>query len=199
MGQGGHARYEGFRLPCRQRAGFREAKPAGTDPNPQRRLGGRGTDRQHMGLLGRESGRDLPRPAIRDYAALHCGEHERQTSPESITGRAGSDQRGSAQHPAGNREMAGHQWRGGVRDAQLGSGRGRLHASTGAWRSRRRRCGSPRNDSPTSPETRSPGTVEYRFTGKGNNLYAIAQSWPGDTAIITSLAAGKMPEGRSRA
>ena len=43
--------------------------------------------------------------------------------------------------------------------------------------------------------------VVYRFTVKGDNLYAIAQSWPGETAVIESLAAGKalegaVPEGR---
>ena len=41
----------------------------------------------------------------------------------------------------------------------------------------------------------------YRFTVKGDNLYAIAQSWPGDTAVITTLATGpaaaaKFPEGK---
>lgn len=41
-----------------------------------------------------------------------------------------------------------------------------------------------------------PKPVEYRFTVKGNNLYAIAQSWPGDTAVITSLATDKALEGR---
>jgi alpha-L-fucosidase len=38
--------------------------------------------------------------------------------------------------------------------------------------------------------------VEYRFTVKGDNLYAIAQSWPGDTAVIASLAAGKALDGK---
>lgn len=37
--------------------------------------------------------------------------------------------------------------------------------------------------------------VVYRFTVKGENLYAIAQSWPGETAVIASLAAGKALEG----
>ena len=36
----------------------------------------------------------------------------------------------------------------------------------------------------------------YRFTVKGENLYAIAQSWPGDTAVITSLAKGKALDGQ---
>jgi alpha-L-fucosidase len=38
--------------------------------------------------------------------------------------------------------------------------------------------------------------VEYRFTVKGENLYAIAQSWPGDTAVIKSLAKGKVLDGQ---
>ena len=36
----------------------------------------------------------------------------------------------------------------------------------------------------------------YRFTVKGDNLYAIAQSWPGDTAVIASLAKGKALDGQ---
>lgn len=38
--------------------------------------------------------------------------------------------------------------------------------------------------------------MEYRFTVKGDNLYAIAQFWPGDTAVIASLAAGKALDGK---
>ena len=38
--------------------------------------------------------------------------------------------------------------------------------------------------------------MEYRFTVKAENLYAIAQSWPGDTALITSLAKGKALDGQ---
>lgn len=55
---------------------------------------------------------------------------------------------------------------------------------------------------PTGPvEARGPKPVEYRFTVKGDSLYAIAQSWPGDTAVIASLATGKaldgaVPEGK---
>jgi alpha-L-fucosidase len=41
-----------------------------------------------------------------------------------------------------------------------------------------------------------PKPVVYRFTVKGENLYAIAQSWPGDTAVITSLAKGKLLDGQ---
>lgn len=43
------------------------------------------------------------------------------------------------------------------------------------------------------------GTVIYRFTVKGDDLYAIAQSWPGETAMITTLGTGsstKFPDGR---
>jgi alpha-L-fucosidase len=53
---------------------------------------------------------------------------------------------------------------------------------------------------PTAPpapaEAQGPKPVEYRFTVKGDSLYAIAQSWPGDTAVITSLAAGKALDGK---
>ena len=40
------------------------------------------------------------------------------------------------------------------------------------------------------------GRAGYRFTVKGNTLYAIALSWPGDQALITSLATGKASEGK---
>jgi alpha-L-fucosidase len=43
--------------------------------------------------------------------------------------------------------------------------------------------------------TSGPRPVVYRFTVKGDNLYAIAQSWPGDTAVIKSLAKGKALDG----
>ena len=43
--------------------------------------------------------------------------------------------------------------------------------------------------------TPGPKPVEYRFTVKGENLYAIAQTWPGETAIVTSLAKGKVLDG----
>lgn len=46
---------------------------------------------------------------------------------------------------------------------------------------------------PTEPQTTR--AVVYRFTVKGDNLYAIAQSWPGDTAVIASLATGKVLDG----
>jgi len=44
-------------------------------------------------------------------------------------------------------------------------------------------------------EPQAPKAVVYRFTVKGDNLYAIAQSWPGETAVIALLAAGKALEG----
>jgi len=52
----------------------------------------------------------------------------------------------------------------------------------------------PRPPRPPAADEASAGPkpVEYRFTVKGENLYAIAQSWPGDTAVITSLAKGKV-------
>jgi alpha-L-fucosidase len=50
-------------------------------------------------------------------------------------------------------------------------------------------------------EPQGPKPVVYRFTVKGDDLYAIAQSWPGDTAVITTLATGpaaaaKFPDGK---
>jgi len=49
---------------------------------------------------------------------------------------------------------------------------------------------------PAPTEAQGPKPVVYRFTVKGENLYAIAQSWPGDTAVITSLAKGKLLDGQ---
>jgi alpha-L-fucosidase len=46
-----------------------------------------------------------------------------------------------------------------------------------------------------SADSQSPKPVVYRFTVKGENLYAIAQSWPGETAVITTLAKGKLLDG----
>ena len=40
------------------------------------------------------------------------------------------------------------------------------------------------------------GRGGYRFTAKGNALYAIALSWPGERAVITSLASDKVPAGK---
>jgi len=48
---------------------------------------------------------------------------------------------------------------------------------------------------PALTEAQGPKPVVYRFTVKGDTLYAIAQSWPGDTAVITSLAKGKALDG----
>jgi len=38
--------------------------------------------------------------------------------------------------------------------------------------------------------------VVYRFTVKGEELYAIAQTWPGETAVIKTLAKGNAYEGK---
>jgi len=38
--------------------------------------------------------------------------------------------------------------------------------------------------------------VTYRFTVKGDDLYAIAQSWPGQTAVISSLSIADAPDGK---
>ncbi len=40
------------------------------------------------------------------------------------------------------------------------------------------------------------GRDGFRFTVKGDSLYAIAIAWPGEKATITSLASGKAPEGK---
>ena len=54
---------------------------------------------------------------------------------------------------------------------------------------------SPSPDA-ASADSQSPKPVVYRFTVKGESLYAIAQSWPGETAVITTLAKGKLLEGQ---
>ena len=45
-------------------------------------------------------------------------------------------------------------------------------------------------------EPQGPKPVQYRFTVKGDALYAIAQSWPTDTAVIKTLAASPTLEGK---
>jgi alpha-L-fucosidase len=67
---------------------------------------------------------------------------------------------------------------------------------------------APRNARPAQPadaaavtEPQGPKPVVYRFTAKNDNLYAIAQSWPGETAVIATLAnspaaAAKFPDGK---
>jgi alpha-L-fucosidase len=55
---------------------------------------------------------------------------------------------------------------------------------------------APPAPTPAPTEAQGPKPVVYRFTVKGDNLYAIAQSWPSDTAVITSLAKGKLLDGQ---
>jgi alpha-L-fucosidase len=57
---------------------------------------------------------------------------------------------------------------------------------------------TPRPPRPPNADVsaQGPKPVVYRFTVKGDNLYAIAQSWPGDTAVIASLAKGKLLDGQ---
>jgi alpha-L-fucosidase len=43
-----------------------------------------------------------------------------------------------------------------------------------------------------------PTGSDFRFTTKGNTLFAIALAWPGEQAIITALATGKAPAGKIR-
>ena len=86
--------------------------------------------------------------------------------------------------------------------AAPGSSRG-SRSRTGPHRGRRRAGYQPRHAPPSghrarptqTPAAQGPKPVVYRFTVKGDNLYAIAQSWPGDTAVITSLAKGKALDG----
>ncbi len=40
------------------------------------------------------------------------------------------------------------------------------------------------------------GPTQYHFTTKGDTLYAIATGWPGEQAVITSLATGSAPQGK---
>ncbi|MGD0799418.1 MAG: alpha-L-fucosidase [Acidobacteriaceae bacterium] len=49
----------------------------------------------------------------------------------------------------------------------------------------------------TPADSQSPRPVVYRFTAKGDDLYAIAQSWPGESAVIASLAKGKLLDGKT--
>ncbi len=43
-----------------------------------------------------------------------------------------------------------------------------------------------------------PTAADFRFTTKGQVLYAIALTWPGEQAVITALAKGKAPAGKIR-
>jgi alpha-L-fucosidase len=51
---------------------------------------------------------------------------------------------------------------------------------------------------PDDPPNESYTGKEYRFTTKGDTLYAIAMDWPGEQAVITALAAGtqSLPAGK---
>jgi alpha-L-fucosidase len=58
---------------------------------------------------------------------------------------------------------------------------------------------APRPAREVPAEAAGPRPVVYRFTVKGDSLYAIAQSWPGETAVITTLGTGsaaKFPDGK---
>jgi alpha-L-fucosidase len=68
-----------------------------------------------------------------------------------------------------------------------GEGFTRLPARSG----RSGRSANPPSQVQAPVDTKEPNSVEYRFTVKGDSLYAIAQSWPDGTAVITSLASGK--------
>ena len=51
-------------------------------------------------------------------------------------------------------------------------------------------------DSDVMPASGGGRGLVYRFTVKGDDLFAIAQGWPGETALIPALATGKVPEGK---
>jgi hypothetical protein len=44
-----------------------------------------------------------------------------------------------------------------------------------------------------TPAQQTPTGKDFRFTTRGNTLYAIVMDWPGAEATITSLADGKAP------
>jgi len=49
----------------------------------------------------------------------------------------------------------------------------------------------------SQPPRRQPLTAQdFRFTVNGDTLYAIEMAWPGEQAVITSLAKGKVPMGK---
>ena len=50
-------------------------------------------------------------------------------------------------------------------------------------------------NAPPPAEAAGPRPQQYRFTTKGDTFYAVAIGWPGQQAIITSLAKGKAPAG----
>jgi alpha-L-fucosidase len=76
-------------------------------------------------------------------------------------------------------------------------------AATAAAEEGPRAVAAPAAAVPTVPSAPADGQVAkavvYRFTVKGDALYAIAQSWPGETAVIATLgtgAAAKFPDGK---
>jgi alpha-L-fucosidase len=50
-----------------------------------------------------------------------------------------------------------------------------------------------RRPTPLTARQQTPTGQDFRFTTKGNTLYAIAMDWPGEQAVITSLADGTAP------
>ena len=54
---------------------------------------------------------------------------------------------------------------------------------------------APRGTNAAPATATAPRPPVYRFTTKGDTLYAIALSWPGEQAVITSLATEKAPAG----
>jgi len=49
---------------------------------------------------------------------------------------------------------------------------------------------------PDDPINESYTNKEIRFTTNGDTLFASVMDWPGDQALITSLATGKVPQGK---
>jgi alpha-L-fucosidase len=54
----------------------------------------------------------------------------------------------------------------------------------------------PRTGTNAPPATAAAPRPAYRFTTKGDTLYAIALSWPGEQAFVTSLATGAASSGK---
>lgn len=56
--------------------------------------------------------------------------------------------------------------------------------------------GQPQGAGPDNPPAEAYSAKEIRFTTKGDTLYAIVTDWPGEQAVITSLATGKVISGK---
>ena len=101
-------------------------------------------------------------------------QQERNILVEYRTAPGRNDSRTRAKNSPGNRQVAGHQWRGNIRHAPLENFRRRADAnSSGEF-----------TDSHREPFT----SEDIRFTTKGNVLYAIVLACAQDSVTIRSLA-----------